>query len=293
MTSPMNAKRVALVTGASSGIGKAIVGRLLSDGLRVYGAARRVDQMQDIRAQGARIVALDLTNEESMQAAVATLLEAEGRIDVLVNNAGYGLFGAIEDVPIDEARRQFEVNVFGLARLSQLVLPAMRGARSGKIVNISSMSGRIWSPIGSWYDASKHAVEVLSDALRVETRPFGIQVVVVQPGAIKSEWATIAAEQLMASSKGSAYKALTDAVAQGLRNTSGAGPEVIAAAVSRAVHSTRPRRRYTLPLDAKALIFLHWLLPTGAWESLIGFVIRTMGRMANEGPAFVRQTSRS
>jgi NAD(P)-dependent dehydrogenase (short-subunit alcohol dehydrogenase family) len=131
MTSTRSAKKVALVTGASSGIGKAIVGRLLSDGFTVYGAARRVDHMQDIRAQGAKVLALDLTDEDSLQAAVAKLLEAEGRIDVLINNAGYGSYGAIEDVPIAEARRQFEVNLFGLARLSQLVLPAMRAARSG------------------------------------------------------------------------------------------------------------------------------------------------------------------
>jgi short-subunit dehydrogenase len=293
MTSTTSAKKVALVTGASSGIGKAIVGRLLSDGFTVYGAARRVDHMQDIRTQGAKVLALDLTDEDSMQAAVAELLGAEGRIDVLINNAGYGSYGAIEDVPIAEARRQFEVNLFGLVRFSQLVLPAMRAARSGLIVNISSMGGRIWTPIGGWYHASKHALEVVSDALRVETRPFGIQVVVVQPGAIKSEWASIAADNLTASSMGSAYKAQVDVMAQVLRNTSGASPEVVAAAVSRAVNSKQPRRRYAVPVDARAIIFLHWLLPEGAWEWLIRFILRSGARMASKGAAALSETSRS
>jgi NAD(P)-dependent dehydrogenase (short-subunit alcohol dehydrogenase family) len=283
--------KVALVTGASSGIGEATALKLQSLGYTVYGTARRVERMAGLADRGIHTLAMDVTDEASMHAGVQQIIAAEGRIDVLVNSAGYSSYGAIEDVPIAEARRQFEVNLFGVARLSQLVLPAMRAARSGMIVNISSMSGRIWTPIGSWYDASKHALEVLSDALRVETRPFGIQVVVVQPGAIKSEWAAIAAEHLMATSKGSAYKAQTDAVAQGLRNVSGASPEVVAATVSRAVRSTRPRRRYAVTRDAKASIFLHWLLPTGAWESLIGLIIRTAARMASKGPASVSQTS--
>jgi short-subunit dehydrogenase len=292
MTSITRTKKVALVTGASSGIGKAIVKRLLADGLTVYGAARRIDQMQDIRAQGAKVVALDLTDEDSMQSAVAKLLDAEGRIDVLINNAGYGSYGAIEDVSIAEARRQFEVNLFGLVRLSKLVLPTMRAAHSGMIVNISSMGGRIWMPIGGWYHASKHALEVVSDALRVETRPFGIHIVVVQPGAIKSEWGGIAVNHLIASSTGSAYKAQVDAMARAMRNPSGASPEAVAAAVYRAVNSKKPRRRYAVPIDAKALIFLHWLLPTGAWETLIGFLVHTADRMAGKSAAALSETSR-
>jgi short-subunit dehydrogenase len=251
--------------------------------LIVYGAARRVDQMEDIRAQGARVLVLDVTSEESMQSAVATLLKAEGRIDVLVNNAGYGSYGAIEDVPIAEARRQFEVNVFGLARLSQLVLPTMRAARAGRIINISSMGGRIWTPLGGWYHATKHAVEVLSDAMRVETRPFGIQVVVVQPGSITSEWAGIAADGLVATSNGSAYSTQVEPMAQMLRNAIGSSPDVVAAAVSRAANSRTPRRRYATPLDAKALIFLHWLLPDSLWEPLIGFVVRSAARIVGKG----------
>lgn len=272
-------EKVALVTGASAGIGKAIVRRLLDDGWKVYGAARRVGKMEDIRSDGAGVLSLDVTDDESLQAAVRDLLAAEGRIDALVNNAGYGSYGVIEDVPLAEARRQFEVNVFGLARLTQLVLPHMREAGSGTIVNISSMGGRIWMPVGGWYHATKHAVEVLSDALRVETRPFGIRVVVVQPGAIESEWADIAADNLLEHSEGTAYRSLVEPMAGMLRDYStAASPEVVARAVSKALNRRNPRRRYATPIDAKVLIFLRWLLPDWVWDRLITLMFRLAGR---------------
>jgi NAD(P)-dependent dehydrogenase (short-subunit alcohol dehydrogenase family) len=275
MANGESVNKVALVTGASAGIGKAIVRRLLADGWTVYGAARRVGNMADIQAAGAKVLAMDVTDEAGMQAAVNELLAAEGRIDALVNNAGYGSYGAIEDVPLAEARRQFEVNVFGVARLTQLVLPAMRKAHSGTIVNISSMGGRIWMPIGGWYHATKHALEVLSDALRVETRPFGIHVVVVQPGAIQSEWAGIAADNLERTSGDSVYQDAIGPMARVLRNYGkAASPDVVAAAVSRAVNSARPRRRYATPADAKLLIFLHWLLPDAVFERMIKAALR-------------------
>jgi NAD(P)-dependent dehydrogenase (short-subunit alcohol dehydrogenase family) len=263
-------KKVALVTGASAGIGKAIVRRLLGDGWTVYGAARRVENMADIQGEGAQLLAMDVTDEASLQAAVSKLLAAEGRIDALVNNAGYGSYGAIEDVPLAEARRQFEVNVFGVARLTQLVLPSMRKAHSGTIVNITSMGGRIWMPIGGWYHATKHALEVLSDALRVETRPFGINVVVVQPGAIKSEWAGISADNLEKTSRDSVYQDTIQPMARALRNYGkAASPDVVAKAVSQAVNSAHPRRRYATPADARMLIFLHWLLPDSMFEKML------------------------
>ena len=275
MTRTSSTARVALVTGASAGIGKAIVRRLLKDGWTVYGAARRTGQMADIRQEGARVLEMDVTDDASMLAGVQAVLAAEGRIDALVNNAGYGSYGAIEDVPIDEARRQFEVNVFGVARLTQLVLPSMRKARSGTIVNITSMGGRIWMPIGGWYHATKHALEVLSDALRVETRPFGINVVVVQPGAIQSEWAGIAVDNLEKTGKGSVYRDSIGPMARALRNYGkAASPDVVAAAVARAVQSPRPKRRYATPMDAKALIFLHWLLPDSLYEALLKAALR-------------------
>ena len=268
-------KRVALVTGASAGIGKSIVRRLMRDGWTVYGAARRVDKMADIESEGAKAISLDVTSEESMQAGIRGLLAAEGRIDALVNNAGYGSYGSIEDVPIAEARRQFEVNVFGLARLCQLVLPSMRESGSGTIVNISSVGGRIWMPIGGWYHATKHALEVLSDALRVETRSFGVRVVVVQPGSIKSEWAGIAAEGLEKHATDTPYTSLVEPVARALRSPPFASdPEVVASAVSKAVNTRSPRRRYATPWDAKLFIFLRWLLPEWAWERLIAAALR-------------------
>jgi NAD(P)-dependent dehydrogenase (short-subunit alcohol dehydrogenase family) len=269
------ARKVALVTGASAGIGKAIVRRLLRDGWIVYGAARRLDQMEDIKSAGARVVALDVTDDASMIAAVRAVVDGEGRLDALVNNAGYGSYGAIEDVPLAEARRQFEVNVFGLARLCQLVLPTMRAARSGLIVNISSMGGRIWMPIGGWYHATKHALEVLSDTLRVEVRPFGVRVVVIQPGAIESEWSGIAARTLRASSENSVYGALIAPMARILEGyKSAASPEVVADAVSLAVNSTNPRRRYAVPFQSKLYIFARFLLPDWAWERVVAASVK-------------------
>jgi NAD(P)-dependent dehydrogenase (short-subunit alcohol dehydrogenase family) len=263
-------KKVALVTGASAGIGKSIVRQLLRDGWIVYGAARRVEQMADIQAAGAKTLFLDVTDDASMVTAVQKLLAAEGRLDALINNAGYGSYGAIEDVPIAEAKRQFDVNVFGVIKLTQLVLPAMRQARSGTIVNISSMGGRIWMPIGGWYHATKHAIEVLSDTLRLETKPFGIKVVVIQPGAIESEWSGIAAQNLQETSQGSVYAAQIAPMAKILTHYSTAAkPEVVAQAVSKAVNSRQPKRRYAIPNDAKLLIFLRWLLPDWAWEMLL------------------------
>lgn len=269
-------QKVALVTGASSGIGKAIAQQLLRDGWTVYGGARRVEKMADLVAAGAKTLQLDVTDEASMTAAVETLLAAEGGIDALVNNAGYGSYGALEDVPIEEAKRQFDVNIFGLMRLTQLVLPTMRAAKSGRIINISSMGGRIWMPVGGWYHATKHALEVLSDALRVETKPFGIRVVVVQPGLIESEFYSVAAQTLRETSKESAYSATVEPISRSLEGevALAATPSVIAKAVSQAVNSPNPKRRYAAPMHSKVSIFLHWLLPDWAWEGLLASIIK-------------------
>lgn len=274
-----SSKGVAIVTGASAGMGKAIVWRLLADGWTVYGGARRLDQMSDLAALGANVGSLDVTDEESMTHFVDSVLSTEGRIDALVNNAGYGSYGAVEDVPLSEARRQFDVNTFGLMRMSQLVLPAMRKQHSGRIINITSMGGRIWSPFGAWYHATKHAVEVLSDVMDFETQPFGIRVVVVQPGGVATEWGGIAADHLRASLNGSAYREKGTLVADVLENSKGASPEVIARIVSRALNAARPRRRYAAPFDAKALIFLRWLLPESAWAKLIWSSVKAAARM--------------
>ena len=273
------AGRVALVTGASAGIGKSIVRRLLQQGWTVHGAARRVEQMADLAAAGATVAPLDLSDEASMKACVRRVLDAHGRIDALVNNAGYGSYGALEDVPLAEARRQFEVNVFALVRMCQLVLPAMRAQHGGTIVNVSSMAGRGWTPFGGWYHATKHAVEVLSDVLRVEVEPFGVKVVVIQPGRIESEWSATAARTLRKSSRASEYRDQAEPLAVLLEDYGGAAsPEVVTDAVVRALSSATPRRRYATPLEARAAILLHWLLPDAAWERLTALGLRAAAR---------------
>src|SRR6202046_2403260 len=198
--------KVALVTGASAGSGDATARRLSQLGYTVYAAARRVDRMSALADAGIRVEPVDVTDDPSMVTLIEKIIAETGRIDVLVNNAGYGSYGALEDVPIAEARRQFDVNVFGLARLIQLVLPHMRAQRDGYIVNISSIGGKIWEPMGSWYHATKFAVEGLSDSLRAEVAAFGIKVIVIEPGAIRTEWSAISADHLDAISASTAYR---------------------------------------------------------------------------------------
>ena len=253
--------KIALVTGASSGIGAMTARELSKAGYTVYAAARRVDRMEVLKKDGIRPVSLDLTKEESMTNCVETILKETGRIDVLVNNAGYGSYGAIEDVPMDEARRQFEVNLFGMARLIQLVTPGMRENHYGKIVNISSMGGKIWTKFGGWYHATKFAVEGFSDCLRMELAPFGIDVVVVEPGGIKTDWGIIAANHLKETAKGGAYEPYANKAADGMiKNYSGnmlAKPELIAKTVKKAVTKKQPRTRYLVGFMAKPMVITH------------------------------------
>ena len=192
--------QVILLTGASSGIGYNTAKDLAAAGHTVYGAARRVEKLEELRPFGIIPLQLDITDEDSIKKAVETIITKQGRIDVLVNNAGYGFYGAIEDVTLDEARNQFEVNLFGLARLTQLVLPQMRAQRSGRIINVSSMGGRLTTFMGAWYHATKYALEAFSDALRMEVAEFGIDVVIIEPGGIKTPWGLIAADHLEESS---------------------------------------------------------------------------------------------
>ena len=178
--------RVVLVTGASSGIGEATATQMAAAGFTVYGAARRVDRIAQL--PGVIPIAMDVTDEDQVSAAVQRIIDEQGSLDILVNNAGYAQYGPVEDISIDAARRQFDVNIFGLARLTQLVIPHMRAQGKGTIVNISSMGGRIYTPMGAWYHATKHALEGWSDCLRVELAPQGIEVIIVEPGGIASEF---------------------------------------------------------------------------------------------------------
>jgi NAD(P)-dependent dehydrogenase (short-subunit alcohol dehydrogenase family) len=252
---------VVLITGTYSGIGRATVERLARrPELTVYATARSVGSIADLAATGARLLALDVTDEASMRAAVATVEAAHGQVDVLVNNAGYGEYGPVEEVPVDRVRAQFETNVFGLARLTQLVLPGMRRAGRGRIVNVSSMGGRLVFPGGGYYHASKYAVEALSDALRQEVRPFGVRVAVVEPGLIRTGFGAVAAERLGAGEAAtSPYAGLVTAVdrtmAQSYRNPLlAAGPDAVARVIERAVTSRRPRTRYLVTTAARVMV---------------------------------------
>jgi NAD(P)-dependent dehydrogenase (short-subunit alcohol dehydrogenase family) len=271
-------RKVALVTGASSGIGEATARRLAELGYIVYAAARRVERMSTLVARGIRVETLDVTDDASMVAIVDKITTETGRIDVLVNNAGYGSYGALEEVPLEEARRQFEVNVFGLARMTQLVLPRMRAQGDGYIVNISSMGGKIWEPLGSWYHAAKFAVEGLSDSLRAEVSGFGIKVVIIEPGNIRTEWGGIAAEKLEQTSANGPYRELAVLVGRGLRSSEGgrmgSGPEVVADAVAKAVQSRKPRTRYPVGGGARIILFAERVLPDRGFDRFITTLYR-------------------
>jgi len=237
---------VALVTGASAGMGKDFALRLLKEGYVVYGGARRVEQMKDITAAGGHVLALDVSDDASAKAAVDRILSEQGRIDVLINNAGYGQYGAIEDVPLSEGRRQFDVNLFGLALMSQLVLPQMRRQGSGRIFNISSIGGKLALPLGGWYHASKFAVEGLSDALRQEVGRFGIDVIVIEPGGIASEWSGIALREAHRNSGAGPYAQLVEAMDRAL-NTGARmpPPSLISNLIVKALKARRPKTRYS------------------------------------------------
>lgn len=253
-------KKVALITGASSGIGESAAVLLHRAGFKVYGAARRVEKMKSLEEKGISVISLDVTDEDSIVNCVNTITEKEGSIDVLVNNAGYGSYGAIEDVPMEEARRQFDVNMFGLARLTQLVLPGMREKRYGKIINVSSMGGKIYTPFGGWYHATKHALEGWSDCLRIEVKPFGIDVVIVEPGGIKTPWGIIAAENLKKTSGSGAYAVQANKTAESTVKTYSSNqltePEVIGKVILKAVTVRRPKTRYVKGFMAKPGIFM-------------------------------------
>lgn len=265
--------QVILVTGASSGIGKESVITLLARGHIVYGGARRLEAMEDIKALGARVLFMDMTREETLTEAVSTVLAEQGRIDALVNNAGYGSTGAIEDVPLSEASRQFSVNVFGLARLTQLVLPSMRFSGFGTIVNLSSVGGRIATPMSGWYNATKYSVEALSDALRHECRGFGIRVAIIEPGGIATGW-TAQAEASVARVSG--HTAYAPMAARLLRVFADYGPRlshpsVIASLIVRAIEARRPRRRYVGGFGARGALLAVRLLPSFVLDRIIGW----------------------
>jgi short-subunit dehydrogenase len=291
-----------LITGCSSGIGRAAALRLHDAGFTVYATARRTDALTDVAGRGLRTVALDVTDEQSMTQAVAAVEADAGPVGVLINNAGYGLYGPVEQVPMAEIRRQFETNFFGLVRLTQLVLPGMRQRGRGRILNVSSMGGRITLPGGAFYHASKYAVEALSDALRMEVAQFGIDVVLIEPGPVKTPWNDVAAASLGAAGAGAAatapaaaadgpdgaadgpaaaisgdpyreYKAAVGAsfgrTQAGLLGRFGSTSDDIAKVIAQAVTARRPRARYLINPVAKSLVAMNRVLPARACDSVL------------------------
>jgi NADP-dependent 3-hydroxy acid dehydrogenase YdfG len=268
------ARQTVLITGCSSGIGRATAEHLANKGHTVYATARKLEAVDDLT--GCKPLALDVTDESSMTAAVHTVEEAEGGIDVLVNNAGYSQNGAVESIPLDSIRAQFETNVFGLIRMSQLVLPGMRERGSGRIVNLGSMGGRFTFPGGGIYHATKHAVEAISDAMRFESAGFGVQVVLLEPGLIKTEFGATSVGSIAEADDG-VYGRFNKAVGKATENAYegpmgklGGGPEAVAKVVEKAITAKRPRARYTVTPSARIFLTQRALLPDALWDRMVG-----------------------
>jgi NADP-dependent 3-hydroxy acid dehydrogenase YdfG len=272
MTTPTGG--AALVTGCSTGIGRATAIALHDAGLTVVATARRPETLADLASRGIETLALDVTSEESMQDAVRVVVERHGHVSVLVNNAGYALQGPVEDTAIEAVRAQFETNVLGLVRLTQLVLPGMRAARAGRVINIGSMGGRFTFAGGGFYHASKHAVEAVSDALRLEVAPFGVDVVLIQPGPVASAFVDAAVATIepgdgpyaeFRAELGERYRKAYDGSSGNLEIS----PETVAGVVVKAATAGRPRARYAVGVMAKTLITTRRLLPDVAWDGLM------------------------
>jgi NAD(P)-dependent dehydrogenase (short-subunit alcohol dehydrogenase family) len=267
--------RPVLITGCSTGIGRATAERLADDGWNVHATARRLESIEDLSGRGCKTHALDVTDAGSMELAVRTV-EEDGPIGALINNAGYSQSGAIETIPMESVRRQFETNVFGLMRMCQLALPSMRSAGSGRIVNMSSMGGKLTFPGGGVYHATKHAVEAISDALRFEVSGFGVDVVVIEPGLIITEFGETAAGSLADVQEHGPYSKFNSEVARVTANAYsgplakfGAGPEAVAAKIAKTLSSRRPRTRYTVTPSAKVMLGTRRVLTDRMWDRMV------------------------
>jgi NAD(P)-dependent dehydrogenase (short-subunit alcohol dehydrogenase family) len=269
--------KAVLITGCSSGIGHATAERLADRGWTVYATARKPESIEDLEGKGCRVLALDVTDEDSMRGAVAEIEEREGAVGVLVNNAGYSLSGAVESLSMEDLRAQFETNVFGLVRLAQLVLPGMRRQRYGRIVNLSSIGGKLVFPGGGAYHATKFAVEALSDAMRFELGGFGIAVVVIEPGLIRTRFGEAAVGTIQSRGDDGPWDGFNQAVAattagayEGPLSKLGAGPEAVARTIERAISSRRPRTRYPVTASARLMLAQRALMPDRLWDRVVG-----------------------
>ncbi|HWI45050.1 MAG TPA: oxidoreductase [Rubrobacter sp.] len=282
----MNVSKAVLITGCSSGIGWATAERLADVGWKVYATARNVEKIAPLEQHGCELLPLDVTDEDSMRSAVDEVERQEGAVGVLVNNAGYSQSGAVESVPMEKVRRQFETNVLGLARMCQLVLPGMRRQGYGRIVNISSMGGKLTFPGAGYYHATKHAVEALSDALRFEVEGFGVKVSVIEPGLIRTGFADTAVDSMDGSEGENPYAGFDEGVARattenyerGPFSKLGGGPEVVAEAIEHAVSARSPRSRYAVTPSAHLFLRLRRLLPDRAWDAILRTTYPQPGR---------------
>lgn len=268
----MNTK-VILITGASSGMGKETAKTLIQQGHSVYTVARRIDQMQDLKTLGGYPIQMDVTKDSDIQQVVDMIIQKEGKIDILWNNAGYGLYGAVEDIPVEEARKQFEVNLFGLAAMTQKVVPYMRKAKSGTIINTSSMGGKMYTPMGAWYHASKHAVEGFSDCLRLELEQFNINVVVLEPGIIVTEFGDVMLKNIFQYSAKGAYASLTNKLVAATKKMydsgQGSKPKVIAETISKIATTKKHKTRYRVGLWAKPMVWLRIYLGDRLFDKIV------------------------
>lgn len=256
--------KVVLITGASSGMGKVTAKTLIAEGYVVYGAARRVENMQDLVEMGGHAIGMDITDETQVDSAVTRVMSEQGKIDVLINNAGYAIYGAIEQISIDDARRQFDVNLFDLASLTQKILPHMRAQGAGHIINITSIGGKVYTPLGGWYHATKHALEGWSDCLRIETSNFGINVSIIEPGAIQTEFGDVMTAPMVELSKGGPYEKIAKGIENGNKKyyngSPSNSPQIIADVILKAIKSTNPKTRYAAGKMAKMTLFMRrWL----------------------------------
>jgi NAD(P)-dependent dehydrogenase (short-subunit alcohol dehydrogenase family) len=261
-----------LITGCSSGIGWATAARLADRGHTVYATARRLGPIAELEARGCRTLALDVTDDESVRAAIATIEAEHGAVGALVNNAGYGQSGAIEAVSMHDVRRQFETNVFGYVRMVQAVLPGMRAAGVGRIVNVSSVAGRVTMPGSGIYSATKFAIEAISDALRFEVAGFGVNVVVVEPGPIRTGFTTAANAGLPEAGDGpydAWHQAIAKADAEADASRLAGDPDDVAKVIARAIATRRPKPRYTVTAVARVLPKVRGALPNRAWDAFL------------------------
>jgi NAD(P)-dependent dehydrogenase (short-subunit alcohol dehydrogenase family) len=275
--------KAVLITGCSTGIGRATAEHLARSGHSVYATARRPESIEDLKNAGCKTLALDVNDEASMSAAVAAVEEAEGAVGALVNNAGYSQSGALETIGLEDVRRQFETNVFGLLRMCQLVLPGMRRQGGGRIVNVSSMGGKLTFPGGGVYHATKYAVEAMSDAMRFEVQGFGIDVVVIEPGLIKTNFAetavgSVSHEDGPYAEFNTAVSAATAGAYEGPLGRLGGGPEAVAKAIEKALTAKRPRARYPVTASARVLMTQRKLLPDRAWDAVVASSFPRPGR---------------